>query len=100
FQGKRHHLDAPLLQLSPDGSATSLRWIPDGGDRYTTVTGIEQQRGEIQPLELVQLEVDGATRPAELLGDRCKGGRAVGQRDQLIGPADDRRRKHRREGGG
>src|SRR5207245_3978424 len=49
---------------------------------------------------LVQLEVDGTSGVGQRLADGRKGGGAVGQGNQPVGPAGDRSRNDRREGKG
>src|SRR5438067_3953871 len=49
-------------------------------------------------MDLVQLDVDGASRVGQLVDDRGKGGGAVRQWNQPVGPAADRRWHDRRKG--
>jgi preprotein translocase subunit SecG len=97
---ERHHSDASLLYLSPGRPAAAFRRIVDRGDDHPAVAGIEQQGGEVDPLELVELEVDRAPRLVELVGDRRKGGLPVWKRNQLIGSGDDWGGGARRDGNG
>ena len=78
LEWERHHPDAALLEHGPARFTAALRRILDCRDRQSAVMGIEQHRDQVEPLELIQFQLDRASRSAQKVHDCGKRARPIG----------------------